>query len=94
MVCGSDLILLQWCSSILAPVGSTYESARDANMSPGSSGGSKFTLPLQVNFCDFQWKVLHRYKCRRMAGRIRGAVVGYMYGHVVSLSERTADKWE
>ena len=42
----------------------------------------------------FQWKVLHRYKFRRMAGRIRGAVVGYMYGHVVSLSERTADKWE
>ena len=92
MVCGSDLILLQWCSSILAPVGSTYESARDANISPGSSGGSKFTLPLQVNFCAFPME--SRYKYRRMAGRIRGAVVGYMYGHVVSLSERTADKWE
>ena len=94
MVWGSDLILLQWCSSTFAPVGSTYESARDANMSPGSSGGSKFTLPLQVNFCAFTMEIFAPLQMQKDGGRIRGAVVVHKYGHVVSLSERTADKWE
>ena len=72
VVWGSDLILLQWCSSTFAPVGSTYESARDANMSPGSSGGSKFTLPLQVNFCAFPMESFAPLQMQKDGGAYSG----------------------
>jgi len=113
MAWDSDLILSQWCSSIITSIFGKYRTCRfDVRIctrcqhGPGSSGycciwrythtmlcGSKFTLPLQVNFCAL-WIFLERYRYRRMAWRIRCAVVAYMYGHMVSLSERTADKWE